>query len=210
EDGIRDFHVTGVQTCALPICISDLLGKGKKSRKAPTDPSTLTPPPVQPSTTRRPVDTDGPADETPSGSIPEGQQETDTIPERRSSVQYTGGDADMGRIHEAAQELAEAIRRHPLENTKDLETFLEDLGLAGNLIAEAETAAASRVHEESPADAQVRESLELTARQKRTAARAAEGLRDLYRRKHNRDYERFEKPRSREEKLDYRNNRDVI
>src|SRR6266511_2418764 len=25
EDGIRDFHVTGVQTCALPTCRSDLL-----------------------------------------------------------------------------------------------------------------------------------------------------------------------------------------
>src|SRR5690606_40224602 len=23
EDGIRDFHVTGVQTCALPICLSE-------------------------------------------------------------------------------------------------------------------------------------------------------------------------------------------
>src|SRR5690606_40364981 len=23
EDGIRDFHVTGVQTCALPICVVD-------------------------------------------------------------------------------------------------------------------------------------------------------------------------------------------
>src|SRR5690606_41143120 len=23
EDGIRDFHVTGVQTCALPICLAD-------------------------------------------------------------------------------------------------------------------------------------------------------------------------------------------
>src|SRR5690606_40416185 len=23
EDGIRDFHVTGVQTCALPICVGD-------------------------------------------------------------------------------------------------------------------------------------------------------------------------------------------
>src|SRR5690606_35768296 len=30
EDGIRDFHVTGVQTCALPICID------KKDRKAAT------------------------------------------------------------------------------------------------------------------------------------------------------------------------------
>src|SRR5690606_41028061 len=25
EDGIRDFHVTGVQTCALPICEGDLV-----------------------------------------------------------------------------------------------------------------------------------------------------------------------------------------
>src|SRR5690606_40079621 len=25
EDGIRDFHVTGVQTCALPICRTNLL-----------------------------------------------------------------------------------------------------------------------------------------------------------------------------------------
>src|SRR5690606_40461241 len=25
EDGIRDFHVTGVQTCALPIFLEDLL-----------------------------------------------------------------------------------------------------------------------------------------------------------------------------------------
>src|SRR5690606_41161182 len=24
EDGIRDFHVTGVQTCALPICVQEL------------------------------------------------------------------------------------------------------------------------------------------------------------------------------------------
>src|SRR5690606_40860621 len=24
EDGIRDFHVTGVQTCALPICADDV------------------------------------------------------------------------------------------------------------------------------------------------------------------------------------------
>src|SRR5690606_39831151 len=27
EDGIRDFHVTGVQTCALPICSCRLGGK---------------------------------------------------------------------------------------------------------------------------------------------------------------------------------------
>src|SRR5690606_40939245 len=27
EDGIRDFHVTGVQTCALPICAQVLLGE---------------------------------------------------------------------------------------------------------------------------------------------------------------------------------------
>src|SRR5690606_40884045 len=28
EDGIRDFHVTGVQTCALPICGN--LGQGRR------------------------------------------------------------------------------------------------------------------------------------------------------------------------------------
>src|SRR5690606_39453212 len=28
EDGIRDFHVTGVQTCALPISLRDLPGFG--------------------------------------------------------------------------------------------------------------------------------------------------------------------------------------
>src|SRR5690606_39496615 len=28
EDGIRDFHVTGVQTCALPISLSCLTGSG--------------------------------------------------------------------------------------------------------------------------------------------------------------------------------------
>src|SRR5690606_1122477 len=28
EDGIRDFHVTGVQTCALPICIMLLITTG--------------------------------------------------------------------------------------------------------------------------------------------------------------------------------------
>src|SRR5690606_40019198 len=27
EDGIRDFHVTGVQTCALPICKTGALGQ---------------------------------------------------------------------------------------------------------------------------------------------------------------------------------------
>src|SRR5690606_40893341 len=26
EDGIRDFHVTGVQTCALPICLTGVAG----------------------------------------------------------------------------------------------------------------------------------------------------------------------------------------
>src|SRR5690606_40332969 len=28
EDGIRDFHVTGVQTCALPICARPSAGRG--------------------------------------------------------------------------------------------------------------------------------------------------------------------------------------
>src|SRR5690606_40161387 len=29
EDGIRDFHVTGVQTCALPICLENELAQLK-------------------------------------------------------------------------------------------------------------------------------------------------------------------------------------
>src|SRR5690606_40951140 len=33
EDGIRDFHVTGVQTCALPICHRG--GGGSAARDAP-------------------------------------------------------------------------------------------------------------------------------------------------------------------------------
>src|SRR5207302_3604272 len=33
EDGIRDFHVTGVQTCALPICIKCLLAVGASKQK---------------------------------------------------------------------------------------------------------------------------------------------------------------------------------
>src|SRR5690606_40963111 len=56
EDGIRDFHVTGVQTCALPICATDaaanrklmasdtlatmadqLYGYGKEAAGAPLD-----------------------------------------------------------------------------------------------------------------------------------------------------------------------------
>src|SRR5690606_39673167 len=35
EDGIRDFHVTGVQTCALPIC------HGRRASLAPDDVRTL-------------------------------------------------------------------------------------------------------------------------------------------------------------------------
>src|SRR6266511_6009678 len=32
EDGIRDFHVTGVQTCALPISISPAARDGDRAR----------------------------------------------------------------------------------------------------------------------------------------------------------------------------------
>src|SRR5690606_41188829 len=44
EDGIRDFHVTGVQTCALPICeelkhrIAELIVAGVKPRRIIIDP----------------------------------------------------------------------------------------------------------------------------------------------------------------------------
>src|SRR5690606_41030867 len=33
EDGIRDFHVTGVQTCALPISQNDGQGQGKEPER---------------------------------------------------------------------------------------------------------------------------------------------------------------------------------
>src|SRR5690606_39898903 len=35
EDGIRDFHVTGVQTCALPICVVDGLMIDTRQRRVP-------------------------------------------------------------------------------------------------------------------------------------------------------------------------------
>src|SRR5690606_40531063 len=34
EDGIRDFHVTGVQTCALPICLERQRGGGVGGHRA--------------------------------------------------------------------------------------------------------------------------------------------------------------------------------
>src|SRR5690606_40548488 len=42
EDGIRDFHVTGVQTCALPICMK-LIAINRKTgmRAAPGEPGTI-------------------------------------------------------------------------------------------------------------------------------------------------------------------------
>ena len=40
EDGIRDYDVTGVQTCALPICITQAVGEYKaKATLPPADPS---------------------------------------------------------------------------------------------------------------------------------------------------------------------------
>src|SRR5256886_8085939 len=45
EDGIRDLTVTGVQTCALPICRADLvlgnLGLNSYVRASPTEPARL-------------------------------------------------------------------------------------------------------------------------------------------------------------------------
>src|SRR5690606_39989160 len=38
EDGIRDFHVTGVQTCALPICSTRISALEKISLDAPANP----------------------------------------------------------------------------------------------------------------------------------------------------------------------------
>src|SRR5690606_41208004 len=36
EDGIRDFHVTGVQTCALPICFHPLAADENSAQKGST------------------------------------------------------------------------------------------------------------------------------------------------------------------------------
>src|SRR5690606_39812364 len=38
EDGIRDFHVTGVQTCALPICTARVRTPRRPSRSSPRRP----------------------------------------------------------------------------------------------------------------------------------------------------------------------------
>src|SRR5690606_39806498 len=62
EDGIRDFHVTGVQTCALPICSRVLSVSAKHSSSTgsrrvlvpSTSDSSITPPtPGSPPTTKR-------------------------------------------------------------------------------------------------------------------------------------------------------------
>src|SRR5690606_40986747 len=41
EDGIRDFHVTGVQTCALPIYGATGQGDGPAAASMPTPPANL-------------------------------------------------------------------------------------------------------------------------------------------------------------------------
>src|SRR5690606_40845832 len=40
EDGIRAFHVTGVQTCALPICGGNARRDGRGDATGPVDPDT--------------------------------------------------------------------------------------------------------------------------------------------------------------------------
>src|SRR5690606_41730850 len=54
EDGIRDFHVTGVQTCALPICLPLSIPANTDGVKKPASPSACSacwpgPPPRYPS-----------------------------------------------------------------------------------------------------------------------------------------------------------------
>src|SRR5690606_41128680 len=49
EDGIRDFHVTGVQTCALPICITATISESGTFRNAgPLLTSVTSPAPIMP------------------------------------------------------------------------------------------------------------------------------------------------------------------
>ncbi|MEU5852492.1 hypothetical protein, partial [Saccharopolyspora shandongensis] len=196
-------------------------GRGKKPKKSKRRPENLEPPPVTPEQAggKGKKSEQGGQDE---GQKPNGQQADQESRgaeqeqqanrgqqgNRPESGRTTGGNAGMGRIHEIAQELAEAIRRHPLENDRDMQTLLKDLGQAGPLIADAKTSLAGRVGDEFPAHAQVTEALESSSRHERTSARAAEGLHDLYKRKHNADHQRFEQPRTQEQKLDYEKNKD--
>src|SRR5690606_39460225 len=48
EDGIRDFHVTGVQTCALPISGPRSTGTGARGTPPPGRPQTQAQPRPQP------------------------------------------------------------------------------------------------------------------------------------------------------------------
>src|SRR5207302_6413124 len=43
-DGIRDFHVTGVQTCALPICRRRQAALGVRGPPEPSPPHSCSPP----------------------------------------------------------------------------------------------------------------------------------------------------------------------
>src|SRR5690606_40496678 len=47
EDGIRDFHVTGVQTCALPIC-HERYGRASPPSSPPEPRGDRTSPPTRP------------------------------------------------------------------------------------------------------------------------------------------------------------------
>src|SRR5690606_40541389 len=53
EDGIRDFHVTGVQTCALPILVSSCLPSTPSSVLRPKSAKLSTAPPVLPKVVSR-------------------------------------------------------------------------------------------------------------------------------------------------------------
>jgi hypothetical protein len=110
----------------------------------------------------------------------------------------------MGRIAESADAYAEAMKNQPLENANDMETALADLALAEEKLAVAKSVLAQRINEEFPADPAVAEAVAESGRNQKATASGMAGLKALFKRRHQQDYERFEKPRTQEHKLDYR------
>lgn len=116
----------------------------------------------------------------------------------------------MGRIAEAGDSYVEAVRNHPLENVSDMETALQDLAIAEERHAQAKAILTQRIREEFPADGAVAEAIGESGQQQRVTASNISGFRSLFRRKHAQDYERLERPRTQEQKLDYQQNRDQV
>lgn len=172
-------------------------GKGPGGGKGPEG---VGPPPV--STNRPPTGSTRP-DETSPGKGTGGPKEPNSA--------NPGGKGDpisMGKIRDAAEQWAEAVKGHPLENARDMEHFLDDLAEAKKVIADAEKAAGTRSQEEFPADAAVGEALAEQSRKSQSEAAFMSNFKGIFRKRHQQDYERFEAPRTQERKMDYRAQQD--